>query len=179
MSPRQAASLDFLVARTTMPASSPSKDLPSLSLERFVLIGTVRIASLISEVHTNGSKVHFCLIEPGGISTNFAGTSLVRSAPHPSYSTPDTPARLLEGYILNVDNHKTWSSPQSVAAAMYEVVSRGQRIPIRVPLGPDAWGLIKDEIKQVDKDLDELRYLSESVGNAKQFDSIHFIRKDK
>jgi len=62
---------------------------------------------------------------------------------------------------------------------MYEVVSRGQRIPIRVPLGPDAWGLIKDEVKQVDKDLDELRYLSESVGNAKQFDSIHFIRKDK
>ena len=62
---------------------------------------------------------------------------------------------------------------------MYEVVSRGQRIPIRVPLGPDSWGLIKDEVKQVDKDLDELRYLSESVGNAKQFDSIQFIRKDK
>ena len=40
-------------------------------------------------------------------------------------------------------------------------------------------GLIKDEVKQVDKDLDELRYLSESVGNAKQFDSIQFIRKDK
>ena len=171
--------MDSLVAHTTTQASSPSRDLPSLSLERFVLSGTVSIASLVPELHTYGPKVHFCLIEPGGIATNFAGASLVRSAPHPSYSAPDTPARLLEEYILDIDNQSTWSSPQSVAMAMYEVVSRGQRIPIRVPLGPDAWGLIKDEIKQVDNALDEFRYLSESVGHAKQFDSIQFLRKEK
>ena len=78
---------------------------------------------------------------------------------------------------MNTENHKTWSSPEAVAAAMYEVVSRGRRIPIRVPLGPDAWGLIKDEIRQVNTDLDELKELSERVRNTKQLGSTQFLRK--
>jgi hypothetical protein len=60
---------------------------------------------------------------------------------------------------------------------MVEVASRGQRIPIRVPLGPDAWGMIKAEVDKIGKELEELKELSEGVGNPKQLGSITFLNK--
>lgn len=104
--------------------------------------------------------------------------SMVRTASHPAYMASDSPARVLETYILNEDNRKTWSSPESVAAGMYEVVSRCQIIPLRVPLGPDAWGLMKEEIKHIDQELDELKDLSCHVGSGQQLESIDFLRKE-
>jgi len=59
---------------------------------------------------------------------------------------------------------------------MEKIVSRGERIPIRVPLGGDAWGMIKLEIDKVNKELDELKALSQSVGNAEQLRSIDFLK---
>ena len=35
-----------------------------------------------------------------------------------------------------------WAEPSALAAAIYHVVSRGLRIPIRIPLGSDSWGLL-------------------------------------
>ncbi|KAH8654731.1 hypothetical protein BGZ61DRAFT_571546 [Ilyonectria robusta] len=123
-------------------------------------------------------NIHFCLIEPGGVATRFTGSNMVRAASHPAYTAPDSPSRILETYIMNEENRKTWSSPEAVAAGMYEVVSRGRRIPLRVPLGPDAWGLVKEEIKHIDQDLNESKDLSCQVGSAQQFESIQFLRKE-
>lgn len=66
-----------------------------------------------------------------------------------------------------------------MAAAIYLVVSRGERIPIRVPLGPDSWGLIAQDLESTKNDLDELKDISVSMGDPKQFEAISFLRKSQ
>jgi len=124
----------------------------------------------------DSDTVHFCLIEPGGVQTNFAAGSMVNGEKHPAYAAPDTPARVLEKFMAEPKNWETWALPDAVASAMHEIVARGQRIPIRVPLGPDAWGMLKVEVEQISKELDELKGLSEGVGNPKQFGTIDFLK---
>lgn len=69
-----------------------------------------------------------------------------------------------------------WAEPSALAAAIYHVVGRGLRIPIRVPLGADAWGMISKDLEDVKKDLDELKDISLSVGDAKQLEMINFLK---
>lgn len=85
---------------------------------------------------------------------------MVRTPPHPAYAAPDSPSRILEGYVDHPDSPKSWASAEDAAAAMYELVSRGKRIPIRVPLGADAWGAIKQELSDIDRDLEEIKEIS-------------------
>ncbi|KAF9873289.1 BCL4p [Colletotrichum karsti] len=98
-------------------------------------------------------NIHFCIIEPGGTKTNFAGDSMSWLSPHPAYTAPDTPTRLLEGYVKSPDMQATWAPSENVAAAMYEVVARKQAIPLRLPTGVPAWSVIKAECEEVDKAL--------------------------
>ncbi|KAI0169621.1 short-chain dehydrogenase/reductase-like protein SDR [Hypoxylon sp. FL1284] len=111
-------------------------------------------------------NVHFCLVEPGGTSTRFTGAASMQwLAPHPAYAAPDSPARIIEGYIKNPDFQKTWTPADRVAAAMYQVVARAKSkpLPVRLPLTEGAWQVVKADIAAVDKELDEIRELSVSV----------------
>ncbi|KAI8162607.1 putative oxidoreductase [Colletotrichum sp. SAR 10_70] len=67
--------------------------------------------------------------------------------------------------------------PTAWNIAIYAVVSSGNRVPIRVPLGPDAWGLLNSDLESVRKDLDEFKNLSLGLGDSKQLESINFLRK--
>ncbi|KAI1773197.1 NAD(P)-binding protein [Hypoxylon cercidicola] len=111
-------------------------------------------------------NIHFCLIEPGGISTRFASAgSMDWLSPHPAYAAADSPARIIEGYIKNPDIQKTWTPAERVAAAMYQVVARSKDkpLPMRLPLTEGAWQVIKADIAAVDKELEEVKELSLSV----------------
>ena len=68
-----------------------------------------------------------------------------------------------------------WAEPESVAAAMYNLVSRRQRIPIRLPLGSDSWDMIMTDIDNVKKELTELKPLSVSVGSPKGVDDLRSL----
>ena len=109
--------------------------------------------------------------------TAFATTSMVSGEKHPAYAAPDTPSRVLEGYLADPKCGQTWALPSAVVSAMHEIVARGQRIPVRVPLGPDAWGMLKAEVTQISEALDELKELSEGVGNPKQLGTIDFLKR--
>ncbi|KAI2472277.1 NAD(P)-binding protein [Annulohypoxylon bovei var. microspora] len=123
-------------------------------------------------------NIHLCIIEPGGVETNFATSSLnIMSKRHPAYANPNYPTNYLLAFIRNKENRKYWSKPDSIAAATYMVVSRGKRIPIRVCLGPDAFGLMLQEIENLKKDLEEFKEISLGVGDAKQIDSVTFLKK--
>ncbi|KAI1408232.1 NAD(P)-binding protein [Hypoxylon sp. FL1857] len=123
-------------------------------------------------------NIHLSLIEPGGVETNFATSSLkVMSKRHPAYADPTYPTNALLTYLLNEENRKTWATPDSIANAIYQLVSSRRRIPIRLPLGPDAFGMISLEIENVKKDLEEFRGISLSVGDPTQMDSINFLKK--
>lgn len=75
------------------------------------------------------------------------------------------------------ENRTSWAEPDAIAAAMHCLVKRGQRIPIRVPLGADAHGMMAMDLKNIRKDLDELKEISISVGDAKQLGAIDFLQK--
>ncbi|KAI0965564.1 short-chain dehydrogenase/reductase-like protein SDR, partial [Xylaria arbuscula] len=121
-------------------------------------------------------NIHLCNIEPGGVKTNYATSSLKHMAErHPAYETPNYPTNLMLSYLLSEQGRSLWAEPSSVAAAIYRIVNRGSRIPIRVPLGPDAWGMIAKDLEDTKADLDELKDISLSVGDPKQLDSIDFL----
>lgn len=110
-------------------------------------------------------NIHFCLIEPGGTKTNFASGAMEWLAPHPAYAAPDTPTRLLEGYVRNPDMQQSWTPAERVAAAMYQVVVHAKEtpLPVRLPLTAGAWQVIKAEVAAIDKELEEVKQLSHSV----------------
>ncbi|KAI1651955.1 NAD(P)-binding protein [Daldinia loculata] len=122
-------------------------------------------------------NIHLCNIEPGGVKTNYVTSSLKHMAKrHPAYADPNYPTNVLLAYMLNEEHRSLWSEPSALAAAMYQVVSRGQRIPIRVPLGADSWGMIAKDLEDTKKDLDDLKEISLSVGDPKQLEAINFLK---
>ncbi|KAI0813878.1 short-chain dehydrogenase/reductase-like protein SDR [Xylaria sp. FL0064] len=115
-------------------------------------------------------NIHLCNIEPGGVKTNYATSSLKHMAQrHPAYADPSYPTDALLSYMLSEQGRSLWAESSALAAAIYHIVNRGNRIPIRIPLGADAWGMIA-------KDLDELKDVSLSVGNPKQLATIDFLK---
>ncbi|TGJ81246.1 hypothetical protein E0Z10_g7529 [Xylaria hypoxylon] len=122
-------------------------------------------------------NIHLCNIEPGGVKTNYATSSLKNMAErHPAYNNPSYPTNLLLSYMSSEQGRSLWAEPSALAAAIYQIVNRGGRIPIRVPLGADAWGMISKDLEDIKKDLDELKEVSLSVGDPKQLDTINFLK---
>lgn len=95
---------------------------------------------------------------------------------HPAYNNPNYPTNLLLSYMLNEQGRSLWAEPSALAAAIYRIVSRGGRIPIRVPLGADAWGMIAKDLEDIKRDLDELKEISLGVGDPRQLDTINFLK---
>ncbi|RMJ24445.1 3-oxoacyl- acyl-carrier-protein reductase [Aspergillus sp. HF37] len=124
-------------------------------------------------------NIHLCNIEPGGVKTNYATSSLktIANGRHPAYAAPNFPTNALLGYMGKEENRSSWAEPNAIAAAMYCLISRGQRIPIRAPLGADAHGMMTMDLENIRKDLDELKEISIGVGDAKQLDTIDFLQK--
>lgn len=109
--------------------------------------------------------------------TNYATTSTQNIPVHPAYAADDTPARVLERYINNEENRKAWARPEDVVAAMYRIADAGgKKIPLRVPLGPDAWGMMKAEFGRMEKELEAVKPISTSVGQKVQLESVEFLK---
>lgn len=124
-----------------------------------------------------GHLVHLCNIAPGGVKTNYATSSLKHMAErHPAYENPSYPTNFLLSYLLSEQGRNLWAEPSALAAAIDRVVNRGDRIPIRVPLGANAWGIIVKDLEDIKTDLDELKDIRLSVGDPKQLDSIDFLK---
>jgi len=122
-------------------------------------------------------NIHFSLIEPGGVKTDYSHRSMVTVAPHPAYAAADTPTRLIEAYMNDPQASKNWAEVGGVTKAMYAIVTSGKAIPLRVPLGPDAWGMLKLETDKAARVLEELRDFSVGVGKEGQFESLQFLQK--
>jgi hypothetical protein len=58
-------------------------------------------------------------------------------------------------------------SPEEAAGGVWGVVERkraGEKVPLRLPLGSDAWGLVRGDVDGFSKELDEWRGVSEGSG---------------
>ncbi|KAI0426509.1 retinol dehydrogenase 8 [Xylaria sp. FL1042] len=110
-------------------------------------------------------NIHFSVLEPGGTTTEYLGRSFkMMGARHPAYSAPDMPTNTMLGLLGNMELRKGFSSADDIARGMWELVTRGKKIPMRVPLGKDAWAAVVDEVGKVKGELEELGPFSTSFG---------------
>jgi hypothetical protein len=90
------------------------------------------------------ATVNFCIVEPGGVKTNFEGHSKAQIKPHPAYAADDMPARKLEAYVkMGIKSGAGMLEPSAVAETIFTIASRGECVPLRLPLGATAWTLAK------------------------------------
>lgn len=85
---------------------------------------------------------------------------------HPAYAAPDTPTRVMAGYVKSPDMAATWAPSEHVTAGMYELVARKQPIPIRFPTGAPAWGVVRSEVDGVIAELESIKDLSFSIDDG-------------
>ncbi|KAI6861104.1 hypothetical protein KC338_g6698 [Hortaea werneckii] len=101
-------------------------------------------------------KINFCLVEPAGVKTHFEGHSKAHTAPHPAYANPAMPARKLEVFVNKGLSMGMGLEPATVAKAMYDVASRGEKIPLRLPLSSTAVNMMKMALQERLKALEEV-----------------------
>lgn len=104
--------------------------------------------------------VNFCIVEPSGVKSNFEGHSKVHTAPHPAYAAPDMPARKLAAYVKKGLELGVGMEPSAIAEAIYNVADRGERLPLRLPLGAVAYKMIKARFESALKELEEVKHIS-------------------
>lgn len=70
---------------------------------------------------------------------------------------------MLLSYVDDPEFRKSWTKPEAMAKAIYEVVSSGKQIPLRFPLGGMAWQVLRAEVDAVAKEFDDIKELSVGV----------------
>ncbi|KAI0097818.1 retinol dehydrogenase 8 [Nemania sp. FL0031] len=124
-------------------------------------------AESVSKELNPGWNIHFSILEPGGTTTEYLGRSFKTMARrHPAYVASDMPTSSMVGLLGNQELRKSFSSADDIARGMWELLTRGEKIPIRVPLGKDACEVVIWEAESVKKELEGLRAFSSSFGGA-------------
>ena len=106
------------------------------------------------------STVNLCIVEPSGVKTNFEGHSKAHTKPHPAYAADDMPSRKLEAYVNKGIKSGVLIEPSAVAETIFTIASRGERIPLRLPLGLPAWTLAKSRFEGLLGELDAVKEMS-------------------
>ncbi|KAN0110158.1 NAD(P)-binding protein [Hyaloscypha variabilis] len=120
-------------------------------------------------------NIRFLILEPGGVKTGYA-SGIRYSERHPAYLDPKGPTNQLIAYIQTPGVQDAWGDAGLVVKALVKVVASDD-IPFRLPMGSDAWGLMKAEIQGIDKELDKWKSVSESSSGREQMESVKFLEK--
>lgn len=68
------------------------------------------------------------------------------------------------GLLENPDLRNGFSSADDIARGMWELLTRGEKIPARVPLGGSAWEVVAGQAENRKRELEPLREFSSSFG---------------
>lgn len=79
--------------------------------------------------------------------TNFEGGSKKYMSPHPAYTADDMPARKLEKLVKGALKMGAGIEPIAIAKLLFEIASRGEKVPLYLPMGVNALGLIKKKLE--------------------------------
>ena len=120
-------------------------------------------------------NIRFMILEPGGVRTRFAGGKRMATR-HPAYADSKAPTNQLLAYIATPGIEDTWADPDAVVSAVVKVVASDD-IPLRLPMGSDAWGLMKMDVEGIIKELEKWKEVSESSSGGKQMASVAFLGK--
>lgn len=125
-------------------------------------------------------NINFLILEPGGIKTEYAETSISSVKRHPAYTGPESPTSKLLAYLESAEAKVHWGEAADVARTVFNVVTRrGERaLPLRLPMGSDAHAFIVAKVEALAKELAEWKTESEAISQPAQLESINFLRKD-
>ncbi len=98
------------------------------------------------------------IVEPGGFRTEWAGRSIVKAAPLAAYDEVIAERR---AYIEHMHGRQP-GDPARAAQALIAAVE-SEHSPLRLPLGTDAFTLIRQHVQQHLNDLDRWESLSRST----------------
>ncbi|KAL7933305.1 short-chain dehydrogenase [Trichoderma chlorosporum] len=112
--------------------------------------------SVSKEVHPDWN-IHFTLLEPGGVNTEFHKSRRVLGDPHPAYV--DAPARMMLQFIDSPELQSGWAEADDIAESILNIASRGQRVPLRIPLGEDSLAYAKNEVQELATEFDDIQEL--------------------
>jgi hypothetical protein len=71
------------------------------------------------------------------------------------------PARKLEAYVnMGIKSGAGMMEPSAAAEAIYKVASRGERIPLRLPLGAVAWRMGKAKFEGLLQEFEAVKEIS-------------------
>ncbi|KAF1930546.1 NAD(P)-binding protein [Didymella exigua CBS 183.55] len=107
--------------------------------------------------------VSFCIVEPSAVETNFEEHSKNFTAQHPAYADSKMPARILERYVDAGLKPGAGMKPEDVATVLYETASKGEKVPLHLPLSMNAFDLIKEHFESRLKALEEVKEASGSL----------------
>lgn len=68
--------------------------------------------------------------------------------PHPAYEGEDMPGRKLQEYVKKGIASGAGIEPVAIAKALFTVASRGENVPLYLPLGATAPMLIKQKLEK-------------------------------
>ncbi|GES62445.1 NAD(P)-binding protein [Aspergillus terreus] len=104
--------------------------------------------------------IHFCLVEPGSVKTNFETSSKKRIASHPAYADPSMPSRMLEAFVEQSLASGGAVEAADLAALLYHFASPGEKIPLYLPVSTTATGLITMSLTARLEGVDAVKELS-------------------
>ncbi|OAG10476.1 short-chain dehydrogenase [Paraphaeosphaeria sporulosa] len=123
--------------------------------------------------------IHFLCVEPGGVKSKYAETGMStfdEANRLEVYKDPNMPTNQLLKYIESPGAAKNWAEPERVAEVLYGYVKKGGEMPLRLPLGSDAWGLLKAAAESNAKELEVLMGVSCSTSGKEQLESLDFLK---
>ncbi|KAB8299034.1 hypothetical protein EYC80_001165 [Monilinia laxa] len=122
-------------------------------------------------------NIRFLIIEPGGVRTNYGGSSLVKIPAHPAYRDPSFGTRQLEAVLENPNFAGHMADADKVAAIIMEatILERRGELGLRLPVGPDSWTFIKSKHDAELGGLEKVRELSFKTGNESILTQTGFL----
>lgn len=97
-------------------------------------------------------------------------------AKHPAYDAADSPARMLAAYVDNPEARKSWSQPEAMSKAIYEMASRGKPVPVRFALGAVAWQVLRAKAESTVEEFGENRELSVGVDDDERTKDVEKVK---
>lgn len=80
--------------------------------------------------------------------------------PHAAYTAEDMPSRKLETYVRRGLESGIGIESGAIAKILFEIASREEKVPLRLPLGSTAFKLIKSNLEARLEDLEAVKELS-------------------
>ncbi|KAI1435426.1 NAD(P)-binding protein [Xylaria sp. CBS 124048] len=115
--------------------------------------------SFARELHPDWN-INFCIVEPGGVKTEFERGSKKHTKVHEAYDGADMPARKLMGWVKKGLASGVGTPPSAVAEVLYLVASRNERVPLWLPLTSNAAGIMKMKLQARLDNLEEVENLT-------------------